>query len=978
MTPRYRPVALVAIVAWQLTLAAPFGRAQSAPASGSASESSTTPAAKEADQTVVLSPFTVTTDKDKGYKATNATSGTRLNTPIKELPMPLSVITDQFLKDTGATDLRRGLAYTAGIQLQSQNDQGTPGGAYQGPGGVNNPEGATANQTGTSYKIRGYVTDNVLRDGFRRQHATDSINIGRIEVAFGPTALLYGIGSMGGIVNYIPKAPQAKQSTEVGLSVGSYNLIRTTVDTTGPISQKWSLNYRLTGAWQQNDDYTDFRSHNHYFISPAFTFRPTKTTQVDIDFELGEQKDKGVGFQRVRAMTGVSGGDQGENADFYTLPGTNRRTFRWSGPDTFLNNEATNFRAQVAQKVGDHLDLLVGYNRADAEWTKLDVLGNLFQNQGPAALQKTINVGSPSLNPSAGSSNLNVVSGTINNVILGYGWLDGYSRILRDQVRAEGTFKYDLFQDSNKWLKMSTSLLVGHSEEKQTTEYTNRGTPSNQYNYKSPLDASPIRFGKQGDGTTDLAMIKKDDGYTNAWNQATYGVFSAKMADDRVFVVAGLREDNSDTFVNYRNREFNYGSDTRSPKQRNRTKQYGVSVAIDPARHFSAFALRSEGIMPNYSGARDVNGTPIKAVSALSKEFGLKFDLMDGRISGSVSAFKIQRSGTPFMYWWAPTSTNITFNPNRDIIYNVNNFSPSTVPGGSNGGNGATEFAISQWNAGVAAGAIYQKSVGGSTNWYVNASKPTGAAYLDAVFDRTKALGMSWPGWLYITDAETNNSWDDIAASKGLYVVGSDQTKGWSAEVIFTPNDNFQLIANYAHTEKIITSAGNFAKYPYPQNRWAVWYFPNTDWGLTGKPLSTVYTNPQDTSSWTGIGYGYGEKQDDTPEHAINVWGHYKFTDGALKGFSAGLGGNWESPREYQSGITRGGGQRVTDSTGKPVVLKTDSRLSVNLLAKYEFDWSGRPSAVQLNVDNLLDDQKRYGLIFAAPRTWRLEFTTKL
>ncbi|MBA3850168.1 MAG: hypothetical protein C0502_09265, partial [Opitutus sp.] len=110
------------------------------------------------DAPLVLSPFTVTTEKDKGYKATNATSGTRLNTPIKDLPLPLTVVTDQFIRDTGALDLRRGLAYTAGIQLQSQNDQGTPGGAYQGPGGVNNPEAATANSTGTNYKIRGYIT----------------------------------------------------------------------------------------------------------------------------------------------------------------------------------------------------------------------------------------------------------------------------------------------------------------------------------------------------------------------------------------------------------------------------------------------------------------------------------------------------------------------------------------------------------------------------------------------------------------------------------------------------------------------------------------------------------------------------------------------------------------------------------------------------------------------------------------------------
>ena len=50
----------------------------------------------------------------------------------------------------------------------------------------------------------------------------------------------------------------------------------------------------------------------------------------------------------------------------------------------------------------------------------------------------------------------------------------------------------------------------------------------------------------------------------------------------------------------------------------------------------------------------------------------------------------------------------------------------------------------------------------------------------------------------------------------------------------------------------------------------------------------------------------------------------------------------------------------------------------MNAFAKYEFKWSDRPSAVQVNIDNLLDDQHRYGLIFAAPRTWRVEFTTKL
>lgn len=943
-----------------------------APSSDNAADTATASKTDANDDVVTLSPFKVTTDKDRGYKVTNATSGTRLNTPIKDLPMPISVITEQFIKDTGATDLRQSLAYTAGIQLQSQNDQGTPGGAYQGPGGVNNPEGATANKTQTSYKIRGYVTDAVLRDGFRRQQSTDSINISRVEVAFGPTALLYGIGEFGGIVNYIPKAPLDRPYTEVAVTGGSYNFMRGTLDTTAPLGTKWNIGYRLTAAVQSQNDYTDYYKEQHNFISPAVVLHPTATTEVDIDFEAGEQKQNGVGFKRVRAMANVSGGDQGEHVDFFTLPGTNPYTFRWSGPDTYIKTTATNFRALVDQKIGEHLDLRVGYNRAGVTYKTRDVTGNLAQNAGPAALRQTVDFGNPALNPTAGDSNLNVVSGTVNDVVLQYGWTDAKNRLTHDQFRAELAGTLDLFQHSNKYLGIKNTIMLGHSEERQTNSNSSITTPDNTHNYKSPLDASPIRFGTQGDGTADIAMTPRRASNTIGWDQSTYLVYSGKFLDDRVMWVSGMRDDYSDNFVHTADFTNNSTSDVRSPKVKIRTYQNGVSLAI--TRHISIFGLKAEGVQPNFSGALDTNGQPIGAIVAKSKEYGVKFDLLDGKISGSISSFKIKRSGTPLSYWWAPTSNNIKFDPNRDIIYNVSNFSPGSVPGGSNGGNGAADASLTQWNAGVSAGAIYQKN----GTWYVDASKASGAAYLDAVFDYTKQHGMSWPGWLYNYDSETNNAWNDIASAKGESVIGSDEATGWSCELVYTPNNNFQLLANYAHTKRVITSAGNFAKYPYPQDRWAVWYFPNTDWGLTGKPLSTVYTDANDSSTWTGIGYGTGEKQDDTPEHVFNAWGNYKFTDGAPKGLTIGLGGTWESPREYQSGITHGGGQRITDKNGNIVVLKTPSRLTVNAMVRYEFKLADHDSSVQLNIDNLLDDRKLYGLIYSAPRTFHLEFSTKL
>jgi iron complex outermembrane receptor protein len=934
--------------------------------------SPTESAAASGEKVLVLSPFVVTTDKDIGYKATNATTGTRLNESIKDLPMPISVITEKFLRDTGATDLRQALSYTSAIQLRSQNDQGTPGGAYQGPGGVNNPEGATANLTQSSYKIRGYITDAVLRDGFRRQHAADSINIGRVEVAFGPTALLYGIGEFGGIVNYIPKAPQMKPFHEIGVTLGTYGFKRLTVDTTGPLTEKWELAYRVTGALEDRNDYTDYNESNHSFISPAISFRPTPTTQVDIDYEYGKQTDNGVGFQRVRAMTGVSGGDQGEHADFYTLPGTDPYTFRWSGPDTYVKTKSTNFRAQIAQKLGEHFNVLVGFNSGKADFELRDVGGNLVTGLGPASLRKTVDFGVASLDKSNGDSSLNVVNGIVNDVALSYGWNMNKSYNSHDQFRAELNYSQKFFED-RRWLATTQSFLLGHSAESQVNMSDNRGTVNGLNNYKSPLDTSPIVFGKQGDGSPDVAMQDRTYSKTKAWDQADYLVYSGKFLRDRVMLVLGARDDHSDNFVYTHDRVNRSISQVRSDKVKVRTYQRGISVALTP--QISAFALSAEGVQPNFSGYVDTNGDPIGAVIAKSKEYGVKFDLWQGRISGSVSSFKIDRSGTPFFYWWAPTSNYKNFNPSKDIVYQINEFAPQAF-GGPNWTNGAGDASTAQWNAAVAAGAIYQKVVNGNNNWYVNASKSTGAAFLDAIFDYTKSKGMSWPGWLYNTDSETNNSWDDRASGPqgNEYVIGSDQGKGWSADFIFAPTNNLQILVGYTHMNKIITSAGNFAKSPSPQDRWAVWYFPNTDWGLTGKPLTTAYRDPSDTSTWSGIGFGYGEKQDDTPKHQASAWANYQFTDGAMEGWSFGLGGTYESPREYQSGITHGGGQRITDKNGNIVILKTPERYIVNLMARYAFKLGERDASVQLNVNNLLDDQKLYGLIYSAPRSVRLEF----
>src|SRR5206468_6877294 len=133
------------------------------------------------------------------------------------------------------------------------------------------------------------------------------------------------------------------------------------------------------------------KKENHYFISPVISFKPTPTTDVLLDFENGHQTQNGVGFQRVRASANVgTGNDQNEHSGFWTLPGTNARTFRWSGPDTYVNTTATNTRIQVTQQLIQNMSLLVGYNKSDVDFNQLDVQGNLQSNIGPAALRSTV------------------------------------------------------------------------------------------------------------------------------------------------------------------------------------------------------------------------------------------------------------------------------------------------------------------------------------------------------------------------------------------------------------------------------------------------------------------------------------------------------------------------------------------------------------------------------------------------------------
>lgn len=940
-----------------------------------------------ADKVVEMSPFVVTTDHDSGYRATNSISGTRLDTPIKDLPMPIEVITEDFLRDTGATDLRQSLRYSSGILLQTQNDYSAPAGSFAvSPGKINNPEGMTASATQTNMKIRGFQTESVLRDGFRRQNSTDSVNIARIEIARGPASLLYGVGNFGGVVNYLVKQPENKAAHEFSATYGSYNFMRVTVDSTGPINDR--LGYRLTGAWQDQGSYTDFNDEHHYFVSPVLVWRPFSGTEVLLDLEYGRQKNTGIGWQSLRAAKSPYVNEaSGYNGSFYRIPGKDVREFRWSGPDTYRDSEAGNFNLKVTQKIAENLHFLIGANRSKFKYDQLD---NLAHFRDATSSDPTWAV-APVTYVGLASTQSGVPVGPQPSVV-GYQWELLNQNDTHDQLRAELTFTAGMFEDYSKWLRMKHSLLAGFSYTREESKRNTRQTPGDRENLRSPADYSYFRFGKQGNGSAEYPLVEWDNGRTTTSDPALYAVYQGRLLDDRLTLIAGTRRDRSWNKTWQYNPHFNADgtrsgdaapSDLASDVNRDTTYQWGASLAITPKKDLSLYWMNSEGVQPNYQGKLDLYGKPLQAALAKNKEIGLKFDLFEGRLSGTISKFEITRTraqvGSSSLVWFAPVvSGNLKFNPNKDIVYRVDDLNPAT-----NDWNGAVVASTAQWNAAVTAGAVYQATnSAGETHWYANASKTTGAALLDAVFANVAKLNQyGWWGWIYggadpgslpFDNLVNNATMDDNGAQKSVST-GSDRAKGWDTQIIWSPTDNLQFVASWSHIEKVVLSAQAWPKYPYPQDRWAIWYAP-ISWAATaGRPLNQVYRDVNDTSTF--IAFGDGLALDDTPENQATFWVNYKFDrNSALKGFSLGAGGWWEDQRSIYPAY----GQNALDNNGNTIFLTAPSRTSISAMVKYDFLFRGRESSVQLNVDNVANDRKLYGFIYSAPRRWQVQFTHKL
>jgi len=171
----------------------------------------------ESDQVVVLSPFVVEAGEDKGYTATSTLAGTRVRTDLKDIASSISVVTEQFLKDTGATNTADLLVYTPSTEVSGLR------GNYSGVAGTQVYQENTISAT---TRVRGLASADNTRDYFLSDIPWDGYNVGRVDLQRGPNSILFGVGSPAGIVNTSLNDATFKTAYHYEIRVDTYGSLR--------------------------------------------------------------------------------------------------------------------------------------------------------------------------------------------------------------------------------------------------------------------------------------------------------------------------------------------------------------------------------------------------------------------------------------------------------------------------------------------------------------------------------------------------------------------------------------------------------------------------------------------------------------------------------------------------------------------------------------------------------------------------------
>lgn len=139
--------------------------------------------------------------------------------------------------------------------------------------------------------------DGVRGDPYSGFSVPQLFNVERVEVLKGPTAALYGNGEPGGMINYVTKQPGFDRSNELVATAGNYDLYGGSLDSRGALTDK--IAYRVGAFYEEQDSFRANADESNLEFAGGLLFQITEDTSLTANFDYVEQE---LGGHRLRGV----------------------------------------------------------------------------------------------------------------------------------------------------------------------------------------------------------------------------------------------------------------------------------------------------------------------------------------------------------------------------------------------------------------------------------------------------------------------------------------------------------------------------------------------------------------------------------------------------------------------------------------------------------------------------------------------------
>jgi iron complex outermembrane receptor protein len=210
------------------------------------------------------------------YVADYPSVSLRLKTPLLEVPQNIQIVTKQVLQEQQVFDMLEGV--------------------------TRNVSGARRMEHWDNYALI-YMRGSQIaafRNGMNvtmswSPQPEDMSMVERIEFVKGPAGFMLANGEPSGFYNVVTKKPTGITKGEIGMTVGSFNTYRSTLDLDGKLDKEGKLLYRLNLLGQSKGSQRPYEFNNRFSIAPVIKYQLSPQTSVTAEYTYQYNQMSAIG-----------------------------------------------------------------------------------------------------------------------------------------------------------------------------------------------------------------------------------------------------------------------------------------------------------------------------------------------------------------------------------------------------------------------------------------------------------------------------------------------------------------------------------------------------------------------------------------------------------------------------------------------------------------------------------------------------------